>query len=253
MKCVASAPTLRASSLVRKFRLPFFICALLLTRAFPFASPGKSAPVVVGAMRETMWEGKTGGLIDLDTLSGMEGMVGLGPLEGLRGELVIVDGVCYKSEIRPDGNVAVTRTRKAKAPFFGYSRVRKWKREPLPDSVVDMGRLEAYFLSRLGTAPAPFMFKVEAAVAEARIHVVNVPPGTKVRSPEDAHRGQEQFVLANQDLILVGFFSTSHQAVFTHHDTFLHIHALSARKDMMGHLDAIRFQPGKAWVSLPEG
>ncbi len=41
---------------------------------------------------------------------------------------------------------------------------------------------------------------------------------------------------------LLGFFSTKHKAVFTHHDTNIHVHAITAERDWMGHVEAVQFQ-----------
>jgi acetolactate decarboxylase len=39
----------------------------------------------------------------------------------------------------------------------------------------------------------------------------------------------------------LGFFSTAHKAVFTHHDTNIHVHAISVERDWMGHVEALSF------------
>jgi acetolactate decarboxylase len=50
---------------------------------------------------------------------------------------------------------------------------------------------------------------------------------------------------------MVGFFSTEHQAVFTHHDTFMHLHLMTEDKKQMGHLEELRFKPGQMRLLLP--
>jgi acetolactate decarboxylase len=40
---------------------------------------------------------------------------------------------------------------------------------------------------------------------------------------------------------IIGFFSTEHKGVFTHHDSFLHMHLITKDKEKMGHLDAATF------------
>ncbi len=41
---------------------------------------------------------------------------------------------------------------------------------------------------------------------------------------------------------IVGFFSTEHKTIFTHHDTFMHLHLITKDKLMMGHLDNAVFK-----------
>lgn len=74
---------------------------------------------------------------------------------------------------------------------------------------------------------------------EAAIHIVNLPKGTKVSSPEDAHQGQRNFTIKNKAVELIGFFSIKHKAIFTHHDTYMHIHLITEDKKQMGHLDKL--------------
>src|SRR3954463_12673438 len=83
-------------------------------------------PIIVGAMRDVMWNGHLAGRIDIDTISGKRHLYGLGPEEYLTGELMVIDGKCYKSEIGGNGSMEVTETFKVKAPFFGYANIAAW-------------------------------------------------------------------------------------------------------------------------------
>ena len=73
----------------------------------------------------------------------------------------------------------------------------------------------------------------------ARIHVQNLPPGTTVSSPAEAHQGQTSYELSHQDVRIIGFYSRNHKGVFTHHDTHIHAHLITKNGDKMGHLDSI--------------
>ena len=42
---------------------------------------------------------------------------------------------------------------------------------------------------------------------------------------------------------LLGFFSMKHKAVFTHHDTNIHLHLIDKERNWMGHVDGLRFDP----------
>lgn len=65
-------------------------------------------------------------------------------------------------------------------------------------------------------------------VASAVIHIQNLPLGTKVSSPEEAHQGQRNYLIEEESVEVVGFFSTKHQGVFTHHNSFVHMHLINA-------------------------
>ena len=88
-------------------------------------------------------------------------------------------------------------------------------------------------------------------VEKASIHVVNLPKGSKVKSPEDAHKGKVNYNLSKKNCEIIGFFSTDHQTIFTHHDTFLHMHLITADRKKMGHLDDVFFKKNTMVLSLP--
>jgi len=206
---------------------------------------------VVGAMKNVMWKGELFGTIDLDTISDKQHLYGLGPVEYLTGELTIVDGKSYKSTVISDTTMKVEETYKAKAPFFVYSNVNSWQEKNLPDSVQTILQLESYLDQVTKTAKRPFAFKLTGTVESATIHIVNLPKGTKVSSPDDAHQGQRKYFLSNEPSEIIGFFSTEHKGIFTHHNTFLHMHLMSANKTKMGHLDEANFKKGTMKLYLP--
>lgn len=209
----------------------------------------QTAIKVSGAMRNVMQKGELFRTIALDTVSKSH-LYGLGPLEYLTGELLILDGTIYSSTVGSGKQMKVAVSPKARAPFLVYTHVPRWIEHNLPDSIQNMQQLEAYLHTRRGKS-GPFPFKISGNFPEARIHVVNLPKGTVVRSPRDAHQGQKDYVLYNVTAEILGFFSTEHKAVFTHHDTFLHLHLITKDKTSMGHLDDVKFAKGTK-IYLPE-
>jgi len=204
-----------------------------------------------GAMRNVMWKGHLQGVIDLDTIANKEHLYGLGPVEYLSGEIVIVDGTAYRSTVLTDSTMKVERTSAVKAPFFVYAQLEQWQEHTLPDSIHSIPQLEKFLNTVTKTSPRPFAFKLAGIVESATIHIVNLPPGTAVSSPTEAHHGQVNYKLTNQSAELIGFFSTAHKGVFTHHDSFVHIHLITADKAKMGHLDRLNIKPGSMKLYLP--
>jgi acetolactate decarboxylase len=145
----------------------------------------------------------------------------------------------------------VEETYDIKAPFFGYANIEKWTEQNLPDSVQTNPQLEAYLDKITKSSKRPFMFKLKGIVETATIHIVNLPKGSTVSSPEEAHKGQTNFPLENEQVEILGFFSTKHKAIFTHHDTFLHMHSITADRKKMGHLDEVLFKKGTMKLYLP--
>lgn len=206
---------------------------------------------IVGAMKNVLWKGQLYGSIHLDTIANKKHLYGLGPVEYLSGELMIFDGKSYKSTVLSPNTMKVEKTFDVKAPFFGYANIEKWKEIRLPDSVQTIPQLENYLDQITKTAKRPFMFRLNGTVETAKIHVVNLPKGAKVSSPDEAHEGQVDFTITQQASDIIGFFSTEHKSIFTHHDTFLHMHLLTADKTKMGHLDEIILQKGNVILYLP--
>ena len=237
---------------LHKIIAPVTVMICLLILHYPSKAQKTANTVkVVGALKNVMWKGQLYGTIDLDTISNKKHLYGLGPLEYLSGELIIIDGKSYVSSVVNDTTMIVSQTFKAKAPFFVYANVHKWKIQVMPDSVQTIQQLENYLDLQTRTSPRPFAFRLTGIMDTAIIHIVNLPKGSTVNSPEEAHKGQTNFPLSNEAVEIAGFFSTEHQAIFTHHDTYLHMHLITKDQSKMGHFDEGRFKPGTMKLYLP--
>ncbi|MFA7688283.1 MAG: acetolactate decarboxylase [Aequorivita sp.] len=206
---------------------------------------------IVSEMKNVMWKGQLYGNIHLDTIANKTNLYGLGPVEYLAGEILIIDGNSYKSTVTSDSTMKVEETYDIKAPFFGYANISKWTEQSLPDSIQTIQQLETYLDKVTKNSLRPFMFKLTGVVDQATIHIVNLPKGSKVSSPDEAHKGQKNYELQNEQVDIIGFFSTEHKAIFTHHDTFLHMHLISTDRQKMGHLDEVLFKKGTMKLYLP--
>ena len=202
-------------------------------------------------MRNVMWKGELLGNINVDTIASRKGLYGLGPVEYLTGEILIIDGRSYKSTVVSDTSMKVEETFSISAPFFSYGNIAKWRERSLPDSVQTNQHLEQYLDRITMHSPRPFLFKLTGTVEKAKIHIVNLPEGSTVSSPADAHMGQVNYDLKNEHSEIIGFFSTEHKSIFTHHDTFLHMHLITADRQKMGHLDEILMTKGTMKLYLP--
>lgn len=79
--------------------------------------------IIVGEMKNVMWKGQLYGNIHLDTITNKTNLYGLGPVEYLAGEILIIDGKSYKSTVTSDTTMKVEETYEIKAPFFGYANI----------------------------------------------------------------------------------------------------------------------------------
>lgn len=210
-----------------------------------------SSVQIAGAMKNVMWKGLLGGVIQLDTLS-QPGRYGLGPLAGLRGEILLLDGAPYVSRVVTDSTMSVAIDSAAQAPFFVYGTATEWTSHALPDTVLSIASLEAWLDGLSANAPRPFVFKLVGRIDSADIHIQNLPPGTTVSSPKEAHQGQTNYLLIDREVEIVGFFSTAHHGVFTHHDSNVHLHLITRDRQQMGHLDAVKLRPSAMQLYLPQ-
>lgn len=207
--------------------------------------------IAKGAMKNVMWKGQLGGIIDLDTISKKNGLYGLGPVSFLQGELLMVDGQIFRSNVIADDRMEVIQPAKVAAPFLVYGHVEAWQKVALPATVNNIPSFEAYLDSLTVNYKRPFFFRLEGNVQKANIHIQNLPPGTSVSSPDEAHQGQVNYSLTDQEVTIIGVFSTEHQGVFTHHDSFIHMHLITTDHTKMGHLDKMQLVPSTLSLFLP--
>lgn len=224
---------------------------LILTCCISKAQHTTNEVKIVGEMKNVMWKGQLYGNINLDTISNKTNLYGLGPVAYLAGEILIIDGKSYKSTVSSDTTMKVEETYELKAPFFGYANISKWSKQTLPDSIQTIKQLEKYLDKVTKNLPRPFLFKLAGTVDQATIHIVNLPKGSKVSSPDEAHKEQKNFELINEQSEIIGFFSTEHKAIFTHHDTNLHMHLITTDRKKLGHLDEVLFKKGTVILYLP--
>ena len=224
---------------------------LWLTTFHTYAQQRGQEVKIIGQMKNVMWKGELFGNILLDTIADKTHLYGMGPVEYLRGEVLIMDGRCYQSVVVSDTSMRVFETYSIKSPFFGYANIAKWSDHALPDSVLSMQDLENYLVAVTINTQRPLFFKLSGVVEQATIHIVNLPKGSKVKSPDEAHKGQVNYSLTHESSDILGFFSTQHKAIFTHHDTFLHMHLMTADRKKMGHLDNVVFKKGTMRLFLP--
>ena len=205
---------------------------------------------IVGAMKNVMWKGELGSSIDLDTISDKIGLYGLGPVSYLTGELLLNNGKSYVSKVTADSTMTIVKTFDTSAPFFVYGNVSEWSEMELPSEVKSIQDLEKFIDGKTTEFKRPFTFKLIGQVSSAIIHIQNLPEGTKVASPDEAHQGQTNYNIENEDAEIIGFFSTEHKGVFTHHDSFSHMHLITKNESKMGHLDELEI--GKMKLYLPK-
>jgi acetolactate decarboxylase len=228
------------------------LALLLLTLTFLACDPNRKPPTysrddgdltVAGSMRAVLYDGKTKGQIKLDTISNREGLYGLGPAAFLQGELLIINGKAFRSQVSNKTEMRVEETFDTKAPYFVYTHQTDWQEFTLPPSVRTLRQLMDYVDRMTTSKRRPFVFRLSGRVKQADIHLSNLPNGVFPSEPKEALSGQQGYQLTDRDVDIVGFFSVGHQGIFTDLDSYGHLHLITTDGDLMGHLDGI--QPGE--------
>lgn len=222
------------------------LCPLVVAQ-----TPGRLR--VAGAMKNVMQKGDLTNHIFTDTIVPRKGLYGLGPGEGLRGEMLILDGTVYKSTIVPPSAIQVKAGIPARSPFFVYTHIKAWKEQTIPENVRNLKDLEKFLGDLLTASKRPFAFRVTGVPTLLKFHIVNLPPSTKISSPADAHRGQQNFKQENQAVEILGFYSQQHTGIFNHHDSFMHMHAITRDRKKLGHVDDISFEPKQLKLFIDGG
>jgi acetolactate decarboxylase len=197
---------------------------------------------IVSAMKNVMWKGELSGNIKLDTIAYKKGLYGIGPESFLTGEILINDGNSYISKVTSDSTMTVEKTFNVSAPFFVYTNVNEWNAIELNSKIKNVKDLENLIIEKSIDYKKPFAFKLIGKISKAKIHIQNLPKGTKVTSPKEAHTGQTNYLLKGQEATIIGFFSTEHKGVFTHHDSNIHLHLITIDESKMGHLDEVEIE-----------
>ena len=213
------------------------------------SSTSKSSVKVVGEMKDVMWKGDLKGKIATDSLNSKE-TYGLGPIEFLKGEIVVFEGQSYVSKVVDSILHKVSKVPSVSAPFFVYSsnsdlKIVKFNRENYT-----LKELEEYVNLVYKDYDQPLLIRIDGIFENIKVHSVNLPEGKKVSSPEEAHQGLTQYDFKNITGSLIGFFSRHHKAVFTHHDSFFHAHFISEDREVLGHIDETDFNSSKVTLKV---
>ncbi|HRD54648.1 MAG TPA: acetolactate decarboxylase [Flavobacteriales bacterium] len=197
--------------------------------------------IATGALKRTMWEGQHSGLIAMDSLS-VPGTYGMGPLEHMRGEITLVDGRSHVARVSAD-SLIVSVDPTAKAPFFVHARVSSWEEVVLSADVKNAGQLDAFLAKRSDDQPS--FFRLNGRFEEIDLHVWDLPLDSTFTGPVEGARYKRHFGFRQVEGEVIGVFSRHHRTVFTHHDSFIHLHFLSSDGRVMGHVDGLKLDPGK--------
>jgi acetolactate decarboxylase len=204
-----------------------------------------------GAQRDVLG-GDLRGHVDLETLASTPHLYGLGPLEGVRGEVSIFGGEPSIARIEA-GAVVTASTWGARACFLVWASVPAWAERALEASApsLDDVEREVVALARAtGLDPErPFPFRVRATAVLATLHVLDKRDDLP-HNPERHEQAKVRRTIEHTPVELVGFHSRDHRGIFTPKESNVHVHLRTEDGRTSGHLEAIRLDPG-ARLAVP--
>lgn len=222
------------------FCLPFFLFACS-------SSPDGSSDAEVlhhGTLRGIMQEGDLSANVSLEELE-EERLYALGAVEGLQGEVLVLDGEAYIASVR-DGELHIEGSYDHKAALLVRTRVKEWKSFEIPVGM-GMQKLPAFIEKKaleagIDTGKA-YPFMIEGMARSFEWHVIDWENGDTVHThhkhKHSGLRGSEK----GRDVAVLGFYSKG-AGVFTHHKSPLHMHVRTVDGDLIAHLEQIRIGKG---------
>ena len=192
-----------------------------------------------GALR-SMMSGNLEATAALDSLSKKPHLYALGAFENLKGEIQIFDGKALNTVIASEELVFDTTFDK-KAVLIVYAEVADWLSVDIPDDINSSAKLEKFIeeqASKNGIdTEKPLPFLIEGKAQSLSWHIINWKDGDTEHTHQNHKESGLNGVEKNKEVEIIGFFSKSHKAVFTHHTTFLHMHFKTDDNKIAGHID----------------
>ena len=209
--------------------------------------------------------GKTEGILPIAEMSGANGAYGVGACEGLDGEITIFKGKPYVTKVRGDGFI-MDNSQSGMAIFGAWTNNMQWRDEPVPADVKTYYDLQRFVKARaaaagIDTSSTPFPFLVTGKPAELKWHINVDRTGGKPITRELFRQSKANYVMKNEEVNIVGFYSEKHHGVFIgtyapaikEKDTknAIHVHLASKDGKSAGHIDDLTFEGGMT-LRLPQ-
>lgn len=221
-----------------------FLCFFL---AMPNSVCGadKQVPLTMvfdrGSMKE-MYKDNAAGKIKLSELRDLPHLYALGPLSGLRGEILVWDSLPFESRI-DKGQVQIKSDWDESAAFLVWSSVPAWRKIRVPESVSSLELLDSWLSSLSGPPGAPlpsqFPFLLKGNFSRIFWHIVNAKDDGRKLTPEKHQESKFRGQAKNLNAEMLGFYSPAHQGYFipSGRRSHLHFRTIKSDYDVLAHVD----------------
>ncbi len=200
-----------------------------------------------GALKNIMHKGDISAQADLTNFQDTEHFYALGAVENLKGEILILDSKPFISSVQ-DQKLTISNSFDHKATLLVYASVDKWTTSTIPDNVTTYEDLEKHIKHTAKdngiNTDEPFPFLMNGQAKSFDWHVIDWKDGDTEHSHEKHINSGLHGTLTDQTVEILGIYSNSHYAIFTHHTTNMHLHIKTTDNKTSGHLD---------WLTLGQG
>ena len=193
-----------------------------------------------GALKNMMHKGDLSAKADLRNLQETKHLYAIGAIESLKGEIQIFNSQSFNSHEELDSMV-INDSFERKACLLVYASVQEWRSIEIPATITNQKQLEKFIKESAHAnnidINEPFPFLLEGMVTSFDWHVINWKDGDTEHSHEKHVNSGLHGTKENLALDMLGFYSNSHHAIFTHHTTNIHVHFKTKDGKMAGHVD----------------
>lgn len=244
-----------------KHRIRLAAYVLVLTGLLTFAgcaSPKWDGTVAQwGSMREVLGEGKTEARVSLAEASRRRHAFGVGAMQGLNGEVLVLDSVPWTARVEGPARIRVRAAdTDSQSTFLAVACVPTWvsvtiggdiAADQFDASVRDLAAAAGLDVS----LPIPFV--IEGELTGLRGHVMNgVCPMRGTEPAISAEHAPYRVSIDHADGTLVAFYAENSAGQLTHHDSKTHVHVLiRGASPLVAHVDEVGVKAG-AVVRFPK-
>lgn len=207
----------------------------------------------VSAMKPVMMGRDLSNHLYWDTLT-KENLYAIAPLGRIEGEVTVLNGEFYVSRVDAQGQEGVTHSSKIHSPFAVFAYVNNWKAVEWKGTITSEEHLQQVIQqvakeNGIDTEQA-FPFRVLTRFKQMKYHIISKPAEEETHNHELHNLAKKHYVAQNVQGELLGFFSKTHEGVFTHRGHWIHTHFVSESRLHSGHVEDFRTK-GKVIILLP--
>ena len=254
--CIAASTIFVVSLVACQTPTPLTVDANPLATLCPEAFANNQAAYwicSIGNRQEMLASGDLRGRVRLDKLPGLPNLIGVGPLQGLQGEITIDQGVVILSTIEDDAQV-VTHSGNGEAVFLAFGAARAWQDIAISRPLAGFDAIEGFIAeaaAERGIDPeTAFPFRILGAASVLDYHVI-FKTGDGHHGPHAHHKAKVPFTASGEQARIVGVWADAASiGVYTHEGRRTHMHVVLQDHSGAGHVDALTVPAGMT-LQLP--